>query len=90
MDRFGYYLPFAVASLVFSSVGTGLVSSFKVDTSADKWIGYQILLGFGTGLGIQMVSTTWAVEYFFDQLAETDDENDAGTAHPRNPEYCWG
>lgn len=66
MDRVGYYLPFAVVSLALTSVGTGLVSTFKVDTDADKWIGYQILLGFGTGLGIQMVSTTWAVEYSFD------------------------
>lgn len=50
-------MPFALASLVFSAVGTGLVSTFRVDTTTDRWVGYQILLGFGTGLGIQMVST---------------------------------
>ncbi|KAJ0107115.1 hypothetical protein J7T55_014643 [Diaporthe amygdali] len=54
VDRVGYYLPFAIASLVFSAVGTGLVSTFAVDTTTDRWVGYQILLGFGTGLGIQM------------------------------------
>lgn len=62
MDRLGYYMPFAIASLVFSAVGTGLVSTFRVDTPTDRWVGYQILLGFGTGLGVQMVSTTWASE----------------------------
>lgn len=56
-------MPFALASLVFSAVGTGLVSTFRVDTSTDRWVGYQILLGFGTGLGIQMVSTSRTVQY---------------------------
>ncbi|KAG8169025.1 hypothetical protein KVR01_001774 [Diaporthe batatas] len=54
VDRVGYYMPFVLACIVFSAVGTGLISTFRVDTSTDRWVGYQILLGFGTGLGVQM------------------------------------
>ncbi|KNG83337.1 hypothetical protein ANOM_008396 [Aspergillus nomiae NRRL 13137] len=34
-------------------IGTGLISTFQVDTHARIWIGYQIILGFGIGLGMQ-------------------------------------
>ena len=34
-------------------IGAGLISTFKVDTSTGIWIGYQIILGFGIGLGLQ-------------------------------------
>lgn len=89
MDRVGYYMPFALVSLVFTAVGTGLISTFRVDTTTDRWVGYQILLGFGSGLGIQMVSTTWAVEVVLVVLAETDQGNDAITADSRNPKCSW-
>ena len=35
------------------SVGSGLIMTFQVDTGAGKWIGYQVLYGFGTGLCFQ-------------------------------------
>lgn len=76
-------MPFALASLVFSAVGTGLVSTFRVDTSTDRWVGYQILLGFGTGLGVQMVSTTFVWSF---PLAYADYGNYAPTADPRHTE----
>lgn len=47
----GYYVPFFVASTIFMSVGAGLLTTFEVDTGASKWIGYQIVYGFGVGFG---------------------------------------
>lgn len=50
----GYYLPWIVVSSSLSSVALGLLSTLNPTTSAGKWIGYQILLGFSRGLGMQM------------------------------------
>jgi hypothetical protein len=49
----GYYAPSMIASPCFSSIGAGLISTWRVDTPIGKWIGYQILFGFGLGLGMQ-------------------------------------
>ncbi|RAK79022.1 MDR family MFS transporter [Aspergillus fijiensis CBS 313.89] len=38
---------------VVRPTGAGLISTWHVDTSAGMWIGYQIILGFGIGLGMQ-------------------------------------
>lgn len=35
------------------SVGAALLTTLQVDTGAGKWIGYQVLYGFGTGLCFQ-------------------------------------
>lgn len=53
VGRIGYYTPFAMASSCLLPVGAGLISTFKVDTSIGMWIGYQIILGFAIGLGLQ-------------------------------------
>jgi MFS family permease len=50
---FGYYVPFMYASVVFMSVGAGLLTTFKVTTAHPEWIGYQVLFGAGVGLGMQ-------------------------------------
>ncbi|KAJ7158336.1 major facilitator superfamily transporter, partial [Mycena crocata] len=49
----GYYTPFMILSSVFMSVGAGLLSTFKPDTNSAHWIGYQVVYGLGTGLGMQ-------------------------------------
>lgn len=51
--RLGYYTPFTMASSCLMPIGAGLISTFKIDTSTGIWIGYQIILGFGIGLGLQ-------------------------------------
>lgn len=56
VGKSGYYLPWIAASGVISATGTGLLSTFKPDTSAARWIGYQFLAGFGRGCGVTMVS----------------------------------
>ncbi|KAI8628946.1 major facilitator superfamily transporter [Xylariaceae sp. FL1651] len=53
VSKVGYFTPFMHGLLVFSSVGAGLMTTFRVNISTDKWIGYQILYGFGVGLGRQ-------------------------------------
>lgn len=49
----GYYTPFMLLSSVLAAVGAGLLSTFKVDTPASKWIGYQVIYGLGVGLSRQ-------------------------------------
>ncbi|KAK7550655.1 MFS transporter [Phyllosticta citricarpa] len=49
----GYYVPFMIASSILMGIGAGLLSTFDVDTSSAKWIGYQVLFGAGVGLGMQ-------------------------------------
>ena len=53
VTTFGQYAPYMIASSVFMSVGAGLLSTFKVNTGPGEWIGYQILLGLGVGIGMQ-------------------------------------
>lgn len=53
ITKVGYYTPFVIASSVFMSVGAGLLTTFATDTGHSKWIGYQIVFGFGVGLGMQ-------------------------------------
>ncbi|OJJ06466.1 hypothetical protein ASPVEDRAFT_200448 [Aspergillus versicolor CBS 583.65] len=54
VQKLGYYLPFAVTGAVFNAIADGLLSTFVPNTSTGKWIGYQILAGFGQGIGLQM------------------------------------
>jgi hypothetical protein len=51
--RIGYYTSQAYASAIVLPIGAGLLTTLQVDTGHAKWIGYQILFGFGTGLGMQ-------------------------------------
>ncbi|TAQ89109.1 hypothetical protein B7494_g2571 [Chlorociboria aeruginascens] len=52
----GYYVPQLLACSVIMSIGVGLLTTLKIDTSTGKWIGYQIVFGFGLGLGMQQAS----------------------------------
>lgn len=49
----GYYMPFVVASSILMAVGAGLLTTFTVNISTGKWIGYQIIFGVGVGFGFQ-------------------------------------
>ncbi|KUL83693.1 hypothetical protein ZTR_07474 [Talaromyces verruculosus] len=52
--KVGYYLPFVIACGILLTISAALMSTFEIDTTSGKWIGYQILGGFGQGLGLQM------------------------------------
>ncbi|KAL8861830.1 MAG: hypothetical protein Q9178_001699 [Gyalolechia marmorata] len=53
----GYYTPFLILSSCLMSIGAGLCSTFGVHTGAPYWIGYQIIVGWGIGCGMQQTST---------------------------------
>jgi hypothetical protein len=55
VTKLGYYLPWAFASSVIMTIGNGLVSTFSATTTVANWIGFQIILGAGRGLGMQTV-----------------------------------
>lgn len=56
VTRIGYYTPFMIASAVVMSIGAGLITTWTPDTLHPKWIGYQVLFGFGLGMGMQQAS----------------------------------
>ncbi|KAI7459510.1 MFS general substrate transporter [Hortaea werneckii] len=56
VGRIGYYTPFAMASAIIMPIGAGLISTWTVHTGSPKWIGFQVLFGFGVGLGMQQAT----------------------------------
>ena len=54
VSKIGYYAPFILASSVLTSIGAGLLLTFEPSTGHSAWIGYQVILGFGIGLGLQL------------------------------------
>jgi hypothetical protein len=60
----GYYTPFMIAGAVLMAVGGGLLSALRTDTGHAKWIGYQVVLGFGVGMG--MMQPLMAVQAVLD------------------------
>jgi hypothetical protein len=61
VGKLGYYLPFSVAGAILIAIGNGLLATLSPSTSTGKWIGYQILLGVGRGIGLQMVRINWSI-----------------------------
>lgn len=53
VQRIGYPAPFVIASAVLGSIGAGLISTWQVDVNKSTWIGFQVLFGFGIGIGMQ-------------------------------------
>ena len=56
VTRIGYYTPFMIANSVVMSIGAGLLTTWTPDTTHPEWIGYQVLFGFGLGIGMQQAS----------------------------------
>jgi Na+/melibiose symporter-like transporter len=50
----GLYKPFMIFGSAIFTVGAGMLYTLKVNSSAGKWIGYQLLSGFGAGSGVQI------------------------------------
>ncbi|KAF7546525.1 hypothetical protein G7Z17_g8368 [Cylindrodendrum hubeiense] len=53
-SKIGYYVPFIYLAVVIAPIGAGLLTTLEPGTSSAKWIGYQILFGFGSGCGFQL------------------------------------
>lgn len=49
VSRIGYYTPFMIFGVCLTAVGAGLLTTLEIDTSEGKWIGFQIVYGFGLG-----------------------------------------
>jgi hypothetical protein len=52
-----YYLPVVILGNMFIAVGAGLTSTFTPTTYTAQWVGYQILLGAGRGMVMQVMVT---------------------------------
>lgn len=53
ISKVGYYTPFMLCGIVLLSIGAGLITTLQVGTGQGKWIGYQVIYGFGMGLTFQ-------------------------------------
>lgn len=56
VQRIGYYAPFMLAGATIMPIGAGLISTWKADSKANEWLGYQVILGIGLGLGLQQAN----------------------------------
>lgn len=57
VQKTGYYVPEVVAGNILIALGGGLTTTFVPSTGSGEWIGYQILVGAGRGLALQVVSS---------------------------------
>ena len=53
VSAIGYYAPFYIVSSILVSVGSGLLSTFKTNTLHPTFIGVQVMVGAGVGMGVQ-------------------------------------
>lgn len=56
----GYFTPIMIVGAALLAVGTGLLSTLRVDTSIGQWVAYQTIAGIGAGLIIQVLAYTMA------------------------------
>ncbi|KAJ6549778.1 transporter [Mycena capillaripes] len=61
--RLGYYWPFLLLTPCFLAVGSGLLYTLSPTTSSASIIGFQILAGIGTGMGMQNSLLAMQVEF---------------------------
>jgi hypothetical protein len=52
-EKIGYYVPALLLSPILCATGAGLLSTLTASSDYSKWIGYQVLYGFGLGCGFQ-------------------------------------
>ncbi|KAJ4474439.1 ABC transporter [Lentinula aciculospora] len=63
VGKFGYYWPFLVCAPVFLAVGSGLLYTVSTSISSPQLVGFQILAGVGTGMGMQNALLAIQVEF---------------------------
>lgn len=54
ITAYGYYTPLMIVAACLTAVGTGLLYTLGAHSGPGEWIGYQIITGIGTGLGLQI------------------------------------
>lgn len=50
----GYYVPVMFLGPALASVGSGMLSTLKQNSGHAMWIGYQVIVGLGLGIGMQV------------------------------------
>ncbi|KAJ6496207.1 ABC transporter [Mycena sanguinolenta] len=63
VGKFGYYWPFLLVAPVFLATGSGLLYTLTPSSSSASIIGFQILAGVGTGMGMQNSILAIQVEF---------------------------
>ncbi|KAF7314643.1 Major facilitator transporter-like protein [Mycena kentingensis (nom. inval.)] len=63
VGKFGRYYPFLLVAPVFLAIGSGLLYTISPTTASAKIVGFQILAGVGTGLGMQNSLLSIQVEF---------------------------
>ena len=53
LTKIGYATPFMIVGAALGTISAGLFYTLDVDTSAGKWIGYQMICGFAVGGAFQ-------------------------------------
>lgn len=53
VSKTGYFNPPALLGPVLASIGCGLLTTLRVDSSTAKWVGFEIIASAGTGLMMQ-------------------------------------
>lgn len=53
VTTFGYFAPLMLAATVVMAIGAGLLTLLYPDAPTGLWIGAQIVMGFGVGMGFQ-------------------------------------
>ncbi|KAJ8110170.1 hypothetical protein ONZ43_g5943 [Nemania bipapillata] len=53
VTKIGYYTPTMLIGTAICTIGAGLLTTLQVDTGMAKWVGYQVVYGFGQGLCFQ-------------------------------------
>lgn len=54
ITKTGIATPYMLVGSVFVTAGAGLMYTLGIGTSTGKWVGYQIVAGFGYGLALQV------------------------------------
>lgn len=54
VQRLGYYMPYSIASSSIVMLASGLIATWTPSTTTGTWIGLQIVLGIGRGMGFQV------------------------------------
>ncbi|KAH7084736.1 major facilitator superfamily-domain-containing protein [Paraphoma chrysanthemicola] len=52
-QKIGYYTPFMILGSSLMATGTGLITTWDMNTSSSMWIGYQVIIGYGVGCTMQ-------------------------------------
>ncbi|KAF8852927.1 major facilitator superfamily transporter [Acephala macrosclerotiorum] len=69
VSKNGYFVAPAIVGMMIGTVGSGLISTFEVNTSSSYWIGSEILASAGIGMAIQQGFTAVQIVLPLEEVA---------------------